>query len=103
MEKEQAIEFFKTRTHLAEALGVDNSTVTRWKKIPMWHQRAIETLTGGKLKAERKPEKKQAEMYKVCYMIPTETYRNFKKLCVKQRVSMCKKVTELIQNEITNI
>lgn len=101
MNKEQAIARFGSRMALAKALGIDNSTVTRWKQVPSWHQKTIETLTDGELKADTPTLKERGQTKKVCFTIPVETMRLFKKVCRKQHLSMSEKVTELVEKDIT--
>ena len=100
MNKDQAIARFGSRMALAKALGIDNSTVTRWKQVPPWHQKTIESLTFGELKADSPVVKERGQTKKVCFTIPVDTMKMFKKLCRKQRLSMSEKVTELVEKDI---
>jgi DNA-binding transcriptional regulator YdaS (Cro superfamily) len=52
MKKEEAILWYGSQTKLAEFLGVYQSNVCGWKKIPQHHQRNIEKDTNGELVAD---------------------------------------------------
>lgn len=54
MKKSEAIDYFKTQTALADALGMNQSTICKsWGEYPpKLRQLQIEALTGGALKAE---------------------------------------------------
>ncbi|HHF7368333.1 TPA: Cro/CI family transcriptional regulator [Legionella bozemanae] len=47
MEKSEAIAWFGSQRKLAEFLGVAQSNVSAWKKVPKHHQRTIEAHTKG--------------------------------------------------------
>lgn len=52
MKTETVIEYFKTKTALANALDVSKQAISEWKEIvPFSRQLQIERLTKGKLKA----------------------------------------------------
>lgn len=56
MTKTQAVAHFGTMYRLAKALGVAYATVHKWgDELRYPNQLAIEKITGGKLKASRKP------------------------------------------------
>lgn len=52
MTKQQAIEHFRTQMALAAALGIDQSTVSAWDRIPTLRQLQLEALTRGELRAD---------------------------------------------------
>tara|TARA_R110001599_G_scaffold100770_8_gene258124 strand:- start:7664 stop:7837 length:174 start_codon:yes stop_codon:yes gene_type:complete len=53
MKATEAINFFGSKSKLADALGIDRSAVTLWgAKIPLGRQYQIQVLTNGKLKAD---------------------------------------------------
>jgi hypothetical protein len=58
MQKNEVIAWFGSQQKLATFLGVAQSNVSAWKKIPVRHQRAIEDHTDGELIAERGCEQK---------------------------------------------
>lgn len=61
MTKDQALAHFdRNQSALGRALGVDQSTVNKWRRIPHLRQLQLEALTDGKLKAD--PE---CDMYRV--------------------------------------
>lgn len=52
MTKQEALAFYEgNQSALARALGIDQSTVNQWKRVPLHRQLQLEALTGGKLKA----------------------------------------------------
>lgn len=57
MTPKQVIDHFKGENEAAQGLGRTVTCIRTWKrnkKIPVWSQLAIETKTGGKLKAAEK-------------------------------------------------
>lgn len=52
MTKQEAIYWFGSQNKLAKFLGVYQSNVSGWKKIPVHHQKKIEEHTQGELEAE---------------------------------------------------
>lgn len=51
--KQDAIDFFKTQIALAEALGINQSSVSEWGTYPPeLRQLQIHRITGGRLRAE---------------------------------------------------
>lgn len=52
MTKEEAIYWFGSQNKLAKFLGVYQSNVSGWKKIPIHHQHKIEAHTNGELEAD---------------------------------------------------
>jgi DNA-binding transcriptional regulator YdaS (Cro superfamily) len=56
MNIDQAIEHFGSQSALARALGIEPPSVAEWKangRIPPLRQFQIESVTGGKLKADQ--------------------------------------------------
>ncbi len=56
MTVDEVLDHYKTQTALARKLGITKAAVSLWaqsKKIPLLRQFQIESLTRGKLKAER--------------------------------------------------
>ena len=51
MTKDDAIAHYVTQTALAQALGIDQSTVSTWRTVPELHQLRLEALTRGVLRA----------------------------------------------------
>lgn len=51
MEKNEALLWFGSQHKLAKFLGLHQSNISRWKKIPHHHQKEIEQHTNGELKA----------------------------------------------------
>ncbi len=100
MNKEQVIKYFGSRMAAAHALGVDNSTISRWSHVPVWHQKSIERISNGELKADEIEHKKTTEMVRVCYNLPKVTHEQFRAMCDTHDVSMSKKVSELIDHEL---
>lgn len=53
MTKDQALAYFDgNQSKLGRALGVDQSTVNKWKAVPPLRQLQLEAITKGKLKAD---------------------------------------------------
>ncbi len=52
MTKDQAIKHYGTQEKLAEALGMDQSTISKWAAVPALRQLQIEALTRGELRAD---------------------------------------------------
>jgi DNA-binding transcriptional regulator YdaS (Cro superfamily) len=52
MTKEEAIYYFGSQNKLAKFLGVYQSNVSGWKKIPIHHQLKIDEHTEGELEAD---------------------------------------------------
>lgn len=97
MTKDEAISWFGNKNRLANMLGIDASNINRWQNIPRWHQRSIERMTGGKLKAD--PDK-GSTMLRATYFIPAKSHKEFKKYCRKKKQPMSKKIHELIEREL---
>lgn len=56
MNMTDAVGHFKTKTKLAEALGISPSAVSMWgETIPHIRQCQIQVITKGRLKADQKP------------------------------------------------
>lgn len=54
MKTKSAVEYFGTKTAIADALGIKKSAVSQWgQTVPQGRAYQIEVLTGGKLKAEQ--------------------------------------------------
>ena len=52
MKTETAIEYFKTKTALANALGIKKQAISEWREIvPFKRQLQLEQITNGELKA----------------------------------------------------
>lgn len=63
MDIEKVIEFFgKTDLECAEKLGVTKGAISQWRQdgIPELRQYQIETLTGGRFKADRSKKERVA-------------------------------------------
>lgn len=58
MQKSEAIAWFGSQSKLAEFLGVAQSNVCSWKRIPLHHQPRIEEHTQGELTSDPLPSKK---------------------------------------------
>ena len=53
MTKDEALAFYAdNQSALARALGIDQSTVNKWKRIPALRQIQLERISGGRLKAD---------------------------------------------------
>ncbi len=100
MTKDDAIQFFGTRAELARQLGINASNVPKWTAIPNWHQKSIERLTRGKLKAD-KIEDPFRNLKRLSYFIPKKNYVEFKKMCKKQKTTMRFKLNEMIEKELS--
>jgi hypothetical protein len=55
MTKDEAIAYFGTQVKLAAALGIYQSVVSEWNKVPLAHQFYLEKITNGALKADPHP------------------------------------------------
>ena len=53
MQKNEAVMWFGSQNKLAKFLGVYQSNVSGWKKIPLHHQHRIEEHTNGELLADK--------------------------------------------------
>jgi hypothetical protein len=63
MTPQDLLEFFKTQTEIAKALGCAQSSVAEWfenGKVPMGRQYQAELATGGQLRASRAADRRQA-------------------------------------------
>lgn len=60
MTKDEAIEHFGSQTELGKVLALDQSTISKWKAVPLDHQMYLEKLTLGKLKADPHPAEQRA-------------------------------------------
>ena len=101
MDKKKVIEYFGSALALAAELGINHSTISRWKSVPPWHQKTIEGLSGGQLQADPLPPpvKKESLVTKACFYIPMDTLRAFKQHCKNHDLVMSRKVAELLEKE----
>lgn len=54
MTKDQALAYFNgSQSELARALDMSQSTISRWKKVPLQRQFELEALTKGRLQADK--------------------------------------------------
>jgi hypothetical protein len=62
MNYDDVIKFWKTQQGAADAIGVSQASVCRWRRggIPLDKQFIIEVITGGKLKADRRIKRPRA-------------------------------------------
>lgn len=100
MTKDEAIKWFGSRAELARQLGVSATNVPKWTEIPKWHQKSIERITNGELKADPDDENPNKEMKRVSYYIPKANYELFKNMCKKQDISIRSKINDLIEKEL---
>lgn len=63
MTKEEALAHYGgNQSELARALGIDQSTVNKWKRVPVTRQLQLEALTSGRLRADEEADKFRVPM-----------------------------------------
>ena len=56
MKKKDVIDYFGNQQKTADALGITQASVSRWRdNIPLLHAFKVERITNGKLKADYSP------------------------------------------------
>ncbi len=102
MTKDELINYFGTSVNTARALGISSSTITRWKRVPTWHQTNAQHITKGKLKADKIIPKTRTKhtTTKACFTIPTDLFIYFKKHCQENNISMSEKITQFVELEL---
>jgi len=102
MDKEQVLDHFGSGVAVAKLLGINNSCISRWDEIPLNHQRTLQRLSKGKLKAVEPPKKEKEPVVRVCYNLPKSVHDKFRKQCRKEKKPMTRMAIKLIQDYIDN-